>query len=140
MRNFAAIDRDSSGVVRRPQIGNLASRSPWGPTLSSVTFPFVRIGRVEYNERRPHSALGYRTPNEYAGTQMNRFDAGCALPNPAPLAAAGVRGELRINATRWQTNEKQNTNEPAELPVMKCLTSGVMARPDRLRLPHYPPG
>jgi transposase InsO family protein len=23
--------------------------------------------RVEYNERRPHSALGYRTPNEYAG-------------------------------------------------------------------------
>ena len=25
--------------------------------------------RVEYNERRPHSALGYRTPNEYAGTQ-----------------------------------------------------------------------
>src|SRR5678815_3818019 len=50
--------------------------------------------RVEYNERRPHSALGYRTPNEYAGTQMNRFDGGCAPPNPAPLAAAGVRGEL----------------------------------------------
>ena len=59
--------------------------------------------RVEYNERRPHSALGYRTPNEYAGTQMNRFDGGCAPPNPAPLAAAGVRGELRINATKWQT-------------------------------------
>ena len=67
--------------------------------------------RVEYNERRPHSALGYRTPNEYAGTQMNRFVGGCAPPNPAPLAAAGVRGELRSNATRWQTNEKQNTKE-----------------------------
>ena len=73
--------------------------------------------RVEYNERRPHSALGYRTPNEYAGTKTNRFDGGCAPPNPAPLAAAGVRGELRINATRWQTNEKQNTNEPAELQL-----------------------
>ena len=73
--------------------------------------------RLEYNERRPHSALGYRTPNEYAGTQINRFDGGCAPPNPAPLAAAGVRGELRINATRWQTNEKQNTNEPAELQL-----------------------
>ena len=24
----------------------------------------------------------------------NRFDGGCAPPNPAPLAAAGVRGEL----------------------------------------------
>ena len=73
--------------------------------------------RVEYNERRPHSALGYRTPNEYAGTQMNRFDGGYTPPNPAPLAAAGVPGELRIKATRWQTNEKQNTNEPAELQL-----------------------
>ena len=40
-----------------------------------------------------------------------------APPNPAPLAPAGVRGELRINATRWQTNENENTNEPAELQL-----------------------
>ena len=33
--------------------------------------------RLEYNERRPHSALGYRTPNEYAGKDV-RFDGGCA--------------------------------------------------------------
>ena len=72
--------------------------------------------RVEYNDRRPHSALGYRTPNEYAGRRTNRFDGGCAPPNPAPLAAAGVRGELS-NATRWQTNENQDTNEPAELQL-----------------------
>ena len=63
--------------------------------------------RLEYNERRPHSALGYRTPNEYAESKTNRLNGGCAPPNPAPLAAAGVRGELRINATRWQTNENQ---------------------------------
>ena len=73
--------------------------------------------RVEYNERRPHSALGYRTPNEYAERKTNRFDGGCAPPNPAPLAAAGVREELMSNATRWQTNEKQNTKEPAELQL-----------------------
>jgi putative transposase len=73
--------------------------------------------RVEYNERRPHSALGYRTPSEYARSRTNQFDGGCAPPNPAPLAAAGVRGELRINATRWQTNENQNTNEPVELQL-----------------------
>src|SRR6476660_6723357 len=73
--------------------------------------------RVEYNERRPHSALGYRTPNEYAERKTNRFDGGCAPPNPAPLAAAGVRGELMSSATRWQTNEKQNTKEPAELQL-----------------------
>ncbi|MGB7838215.1 MAG: integrase core domain-containing protein [Terrimicrobiaceae bacterium] len=72
--------------------------------------------RVEYNERRPHSSLGYRTPSEYAGSRTNRFDGGCAPPNPAPLAAAGVRGEL-IKATRWQTNKNPNTKEPAELQL-----------------------
>jgi integrase-like protein len=64
--------------------------------------------RVEYNERRPHSALGYRTSSEYAGSRANRFDGGCAPPNPAPLAAAGVRGELRINVTRWQSKTLRN--------------------------------
>jgi hypothetical protein len=72
--------------------------------------------RVEYNAVRPHSALGYRTPNQYAQELANQFDGGCAPPNPAPLAAAGVRGEL-INATRWQTNKNQNTKEPAELQL-----------------------
>ncbi len=70
--------------------------------------------RLEYNERRPHSALGYRTPNEYAESRTNRLNGGCAPPNPAPLAAAGVRGELRINATRWQINENHAT------PCQQC--------------------
>jgi len=52
--------------------------------------------RVEYNERRPHSSLGYRTPNEYAGLPINQTDGGYAPPNPAPLAAAGVRGEHEV--------------------------------------------
>jgi putative transposase len=73
--------------------------------------------RVEYNERRPHSSLGYQTPNEYACRRTNRLDGGYAPPNPAPLAAAGVRGELRSNATRWQTNKNQNTKQPAELQL-----------------------
>ena len=71
---------------------------------------------VEYNERRPHSSLGYQTPNEYACRRTNRIDGGYAPPNPAPLAA-GVRGELRSNATRWQTDENQNTKELAELQL-----------------------
>ena len=58
--------------------------------------------RVEYNERRPHSSLGYQTPNDYACRRTNRFDEGRRS------------GELRINATKWQ-NENQNTREPAEL-------------------------
>ena len=50
------------------------------------------------------------------GRRVVRFAGGCAPPNPAPLAAAGVRGELRINATRWQTNEEPNTKELTSSP------------------------
>ena len=49
--------------------------------------------RLEYNEERPHSSLGYQTPAEYAAGTTNQVDGGYAPPNPAPLAAAGVRGE-----------------------------------------------
>lgn len=53
----------------------------------------VEQWRQEYNEQRPHSSLGYRTPEEYVRAKTNQLDGGCAPPNPAPLAAAGVRGE-----------------------------------------------
>lgn len=65
--------------------------------------------RLEYNEYRPHSALGYRTPSEYAdGIKANQFDGGCAPPNPAPLAAAGVRGEHECYRTLTATNINRN--------------------------------
>ena len=51
--------------------------------------------RRHYNERRPHSSLDYRTPLEYAAALTSSTDGGCAPPNPAPLAAAGVQGEQR---------------------------------------------
>ena len=62
-------------------------------------------------------SLGYQTPSDFAERKTNRIDGGCAPPNPGPLAVAGVRGELRINATKWQINEKQNIKEPAELQL-----------------------
>jgi putative transposase len=43
--------------------------------------------RVEYNGRRPHSSLGYRTPREQDEPNLMG-----APQNPVPLAAAGVRG------------------------------------------------
>ena len=64
--------------------------------------------RCEYNQRRPHSSLGYQTPEEYAARQTNQFVGGCAPPNPAPLAAAGVRGKPGATAPARQqtTNNK----------------------------------
>jgi putative transposase len=49
--------------------------------------------RVEYNRERPHSALGYKTPAEFAGLCRSRDAAGIEekpLPSPSfPHAAAG---------------------------------------------------
>ncbi len=44
--------------------------------------------RTEYNEQRPHSSLGYRTPAEFAGAAGSRGkDAGCArLENAAGVS------------------------------------------------------
>ena len=45
----------------------------------------VESWRVEYNDLRPHSSLGYLSPSEYM--RQNQSDGGFAPPNPAPLAA-----------------------------------------------------
>ncbi len=72
----------------------------------------VESWRVEYNERRPHSALGYLTPEEY----MDQSDGGYTPPNPAPLAAAGVRGEPEALSRQCGTTIKAATkNNPADL-------------------------
>ena len=70
--------------------------------------------RREYNEERPHSSLGYLTPAEYAEKQSNRSNGGYAPPNPAPLAAAGVQGELGGTSQR-QIKTKQRNQNLAEL-------------------------
>ena len=72
--------------------------------------------RVEYNAVRPHSALGYRTPNQYAQELANQFDGAARPQTPRRSPRQAFRGEL-INATRWRTNKNQNTKEPAELQL-----------------------
>jgi Integrase core domain len=72
--------------------------------------------RVEYNVVRPHSALGYRTPNQYAQALANQFDGGLRAPKPRAARRGRRSGEL-INATRWRTNKKQNIKKPAELQL-----------------------
>ena len=38
-----------------------------------------------------------KAPRHFEWVERNRFDGGFAPPNPAPLAAAGVRGELGMS-------------------------------------------
>ena len=78
----------------------------------------VESWRVEYNDVRPHSSLGYLSPSEYK--KINQTNGGCAPPNPAPLAAAGVRGDRGATAPMRQTNQ---TNR--RTLVLKCPTCGI---------------
>jgi putative transposase len=71
--------------------------------------------RKEYNAFRPHSALGYQTPQDYAQRCTKQSDGGCAPPNPAPLAAAGVQGEQGGGATAPMWQENQTTETLVEL-------------------------
>ncbi len=51
----------------------------------------IAAWRIEYNEARPHSSLGYRTPKEFA-TAMRASEAGSALLAP-PSSAADPNAE-----------------------------------------------
>ena len=46
----------------------------------------IAAWQKEYNEERPHSSLGYRTPKEFA-TSLRAAEAGCALLAPPSSAA-----------------------------------------------------
>jgi putative transposase len=46
----------------------------------------ITAWRIEYNEERPHSSLGYRTPKEFA-TAMRAAEDGSALIAPPSSAA-----------------------------------------------------
>ena len=68
--------------------------------------------RRRHSHERPHSSLDYQTPAEYAARPTKQSDGGCEPPNPAPLAAAGVRGNKVANATTTAviTNNQLNQN------------------------------
>ena len=46
----------------------------------------IAAWRIEYNEQRPHSSLGYLTPKEFA-TSMRAAEAGSTLLAPPSSAA-----------------------------------------------------
>ena len=51
----------------------------------------IAAWKIEYNEERPHSSLGYRTPQEFA-TAMRAAEAGSVLLAP-PSSAADPNAE-----------------------------------------------
>ena len=54
----------------------------------------IAAWRIEYNEQRPHSSLGYLTPKEFA-TSMRAAEAGSALLAP-PSSAASPEAETVV--------------------------------------------
>ncbi|HIG26637.1 MAG TPA: transposase [Verrucomicrobiales bacterium] len=75
--------------------------------LNRELFGSLKVARViveqwrkEYNQQRPHSSLGYSSPDEYAAVCNRRFQSGSAL-FPSPIAE--------------NKRTRQITNNPAEL-------------------------
>jgi hypothetical protein len=66
----------------------------------------ARSKLLEYCERAEAGSLDIEHQTNLMGLRA---------PNPRRSPSAGVRGELRTNATRWQTNKNQNTKEPQSL-------------------------
>jgi len=65
----------------------------------------VAAWQKEYNEERPHSSLGYRTPKEFA-TAMRAAEAGCALPASPPSAAKPGGTSSRCHGSNLTTSIK----------------------------------
>jgi putative transposase len=74
----------------------LLNREVFGSLLEAQVV--IEQWRCEYNQNRPHSSLGYQTPEEFA--------ARCLAPvGASPLPAPDSR----------QNNRESNINQPAEL-------------------------
>jgi len=61
--------------------------------------------RREYNQDRPHEALGMRTPASIWHRSEKRYEKetrDCTYPAGAELARLESTGQLKLNGTRWQ--------------------------------------
>ena len=57
----------------------------------------IEEGRCDYNQARPHSALGYRTPEEFAAqaASFNRAELGQEAPHAGPQPPSLLRRKAR---------------------------------------------
>ena len=95
-----------------------STSSPWhwarlGVASSSLVTP-CPLASTRF-EAEPFNPSILRHENE--PTKTNHFDGGCAPPNPAPLAAAGARGELPV----WLACGKRRKNNTPKL--FSCMTT-----------------
>jgi transposase InsO family protein len=61
--------------------------------------------RTEYNQERPHEALGMKTPASIWYRSEKRYEketGDCAYPAGAELVRLESTGQLKLNGTRWQ--------------------------------------
>jgi putative transposase len=61
---------------------------PPAATLREQQRRFCKF-QVEYNEERPHAALGGATPSDHYAPSPRRWDGCCARPSPPPTRSAG---------------------------------------------------
>ena len=89
LRNFAWRDAPKQIITIDDQ-GIMTTTSPDGASVYLATATFSK-GKLHLEAAGAEHHLVALQKNLWVKT--NRFDGGCAPPNPAPLAAAGVRGD-----------------------------------------------
>ena len=101
----------------------------WFTTLADAKEKIERW-RMEYNAERPHSSLGYRTPEEFARTLSeltNRMGSKTPIPPEPPV----VGGESQ-NGTRGQgyADAAPKTGAPLTVPCRSAAEDGTTGGSD----------
>jgi putative transposase len=70
----------------------------WFPNLFEARCRIARW-REDYNSARPHSALAYRTPNDFAAQWQRPSSSSTQIPQPEPSVKASLSAHFRAALT-----------------------------------------
>jgi len=86
--------------------------------------------RREFNEDRPHSSLGYQTPEEFAANHRSKTNLPCETPCVPPAALVAPQGG------RHQSTSKGSPPITRTQPTIRALSSIDLKTTQTLQTPH----
>lgn len=75
----------------------------WFDTLKKAKEE-IEKWRIDYNENRPHSSLGYKTPNEFAGQQTEKEMGLSKVSTESTKEKKGAKKRKKRTMTNNKTN------------------------------------
>ena len=87
----------------------------------------LRCWRTDYNDARPHSQLGWKTPSEFAATFNPRRDLGCAMPR-APRQLPLLRPPRWAHQTARTNSDLDKTWGQGHLGRIGFISAAITSR------------